>query len=135
MIFIRYGSLIVRLVVSLVCLYFVWTFITGLTHGFTSNYEATITNLSGTTAAVEWTQNQVQFGGEGKNVTMTATVDISNLSDFSLARVGDTIDINVSTPGFVEKIASISGSQPVTKVEAVDLNLNWFTEAWRYITT
>ena len=123
---------ITKIIAGGIGLFFLVTFMNGLLHGFNETHEATITSLNGTVATIEWNDYKVQPGGEGKEVLMHATIDISNLDDHDVAQVGDTIDVEVHKPGYTDLLSSIgSGERPQSTVRALDLNLNWVSVAWR----
>ncbi|MDH6351952.1 hypothetical protein [Brevibacillus sp. 1238] len=95
----------------------------------TTVYVAIVDDVKNAQAKVRWIDDVPQLPMQNdKYVAQKAWV---NIEKFPIARVGDTVDLAVTAPGTLKKLGN---PHQYTKLEVVDLNLNWFSEAWRYIT-
>lgn len=95
----------------------------------TTVYVAVVDDVQNEKAKVRWIDDVPQLPMQSdKYVAQEAWVDITK---FPLLQVGDTVDLAVTAPGSLRKIGN---PHQYTKLEVTDLNLNWFSEAWRYIT-
>ena len=98
--------------------------------GQTVGYDTTgvIENLVGTSATV-----QVDSGFGSSNFT-DYSVDISNLSDASIARIGDQLNLHFQESGLFQGfLSNLEGNQNNPIITATNLDLNPVIWAWREI--